>query len=161
MMNLIAIAVITVVMALFVYISKRRIGIPIFALAVGHFLGALWVEEVVMVLQALGIYIVSPPLILLVAVVLSLAPALLVVGSGATYKKPSSRLVSAIIFGLTVAAFMVTPFAAYGSTLAEASAAYDMLSLYAPIIMTGGVLLGLADILLTKTHKPPKDDAKH
>lgn len=142
------------------FITKRRLGVLGFALAAGAILSGLWTDKVTASVEGLGLQIAAPPLSLLVAIALLLLPALLLLMSGPTYTKKGHRIVGAAVFAFLACAFLVEPLGRNIVLTPETQDVYTFIATNNTYIITLGLIASLADLLVTKTHKPPKE-GKH
>jgi hypothetical protein len=149
-----------IIAALFamVFLTKRRFGVLGLALAAGAILSTLWVGELTPLIVQAGIVVVKPPLESLVAAGLTLLPVVLLLSSGPTYKSMPQRLIGATAFAILAIAFLLQPL---GSALVIDSVGqpvYDFFVRNHNMIVTVGLLLAVADILVNKT---PKHHERH
>lgn len=158
---LIVLSVVLIGLFVAAFITKRRLGVLGFALAAGSILSTLWTETLTPWLREFGLEITAPPMSLLVAVIILLLPAVLLLFSGPSYAKKHGRIVGASLFSLLAVAFLVEPLGANIILTPESQKVYDFIAANRAYIVTIGLVASLFDLLATKTHKPPKDDAKH
>ena len=149
------------VIALFLlgFLSRKSMGVPVLALAAGAVLAKLWTDSLTPLIADAGVIVIRPPLSSLVAIGLTLAPALLVMvrAPKATHRHHSwySSLVFAVLAAmLTYGAF------ANAVVLDEASKQYVVqLLAYDKYIITAGIVLAVLDVMFYK--KPlPRDHHK-
>ena len=142
------------------FVTKRRLGVLGFALAAGAIFSGQWTDVATTTIEGLGLQIVAPPLGLLVAVILLLLPALLLLMSGPTYSKKGQRIFGAAVFAILACAFLVEPLGRNIVLTPETQDIYTFIATNNTYIITLGLIASLADLLVTKTHKPPKE-GKH
>lgn len=142
------------------FVTKRRLGVLGFALAAGAILSGQWTDVATTMIERMGLQIVAPPLGLLVAVILLLLPALLLLMSGPTYSKKGQRIFGAAVFAILACAFLVEPLGRNIVLTPETQDIYTFIATNNTYIITLGLIASLADLLVTKTHKPPKE-GKH
>ena len=143
------------------FITKRRFGVLGLALGAGTMLSTMWVGNITPIVAQTGIEIVRPPLQTVVAASLILLPALFLLVSGPTYKLSLQRTIGAGLFALLAVAFLLP---ALGSALlinGMGIPIYEFFIQHRDIIVTIGLVLALADLLVTKTPKHRKEHDKH
>jgi len=139
------------------FFTKRRFGVLGLALAAGAMLSSLWVGNLTPIIAEAGIIIVKPPLDSLVSAGLILAPALLLLSSGPTYKTMRQRIVGAAAFAVLATSLLLEPL---GSALVIDSVGkpvYDFFIKYHAVIVTAALILALLDLLVTKTPRGHKE----
>lgn len=140
------------------FISRRSMGVPTLALTAGAVLAKLWTDSLTPLVATAGVVTVRPPLSSIVAVALTILPALLVMMRAPKTSAHHHSILSALVFAalsvmLTYGAF------ANAVVLDEGSKQYvqHMLA-YDKIIITAGVVIALIETIL---YKKPKDSKKH
>ncbi len=140
------------------FFSRRSMGLPTLALAAGAVLAKLWTDSLTPLVASTGVIIIRPPLSSLVAIALTLIPALLLlIRAGKTRDHIHSMLGSAVF---AVLAVMLT-YGAFANAvvLDETSRQYVVqLLAYDKIIITVAIILALLDILF---YKKPHPHEKH
>jgi hypothetical protein len=139
------------------FFTKRRFGVLGLALAAGAMLSTLWVGNLTPIIASTGIVIVKPPLSSLVSAGLILAPALLLLSSGPTYKTMRQRIIGAAAFAVLATSLLLEPL---GSALVIDSVGrpvYDFFVEYHAVIVTAALVLALLDLLVTKTPRHHKE----
>ena len=139
------------------FASRRSMGVPALALAAGAVLAKLWTDSLTPLVASTGVIIIRPPLSSLVAIALTLAPALIVMIRANKVRAHHHSVVSSIVFA--VLAVMLT-YGAFANAvvLDEGSQQYIVqLLTYDKIIITSCILLALGDVLFYK--KPYSHDA--
>lgn len=139
------------------FLTKRRFGVLGLALAAGAMLSTLWVGNLTPIIASAGFVIVKPPLESLVSAGLILAPALLLLSSGPTYKTMRQRVIGAAAFAILATSLLLEPL---GSALVIDSVGkpvYEFFVKYHAVIVTVALVLALLDLLVTKT---PRHKAK-
>jgi hypothetical protein len=139
------------------FLTKRRFGVLGLALAAGAMLSTLWVGNLTPIIASAGFVIVKPPLESLVSAGLILAPALLLLSSGPTYKTMRQRIIGAAAFAILATSLLLEPL---GSALVIDSVGkpvYEFFVKYHAVIVTVALVLALLDLLVTKT---PRHKAK-
>jgi hypothetical protein len=136
------------------FFSRRSMGVPSLALAAGAVLAKLWTESLTPLVANSGVVIVQPPLESLVAIALTLVPALLVMARSPKASANHHAIFGSIVFA--VLGVMLT----YGAftnavILDEASKQYVMTLLsYDSIIITAAIVLALFDVLFYRKPHP-------
>lgn len=158
MTYLIVLAIYLAALFLIAWLSRRSLGVPTLTLAAGALMADLWTNSLTPIVAQSGIVIVQPPLTSVVAVTLTLLPALLVM---VRQHKVSSQYRS--IIGSTVFAVLgvLLTYAAFSNAvvLDTSSKQYTLTILqYQNIAITVCVCLAILEILLYK--KPHAHEAK-
>ncbi len=146
--------------ALFVvaFVSRRAMGVPTLALTAGAVLAKLWTDSLTPLVASTGVIIVRPPLSSLVAIALTLIPALLVMIRAGKVSAHHYSIFGSVIFA-TLAVMLTYGAFANAVVLDEASKTYVAhLLTYDRIIITTAIILALLDILL---YKRPQPHEKH
>lgn len=158
---LMTLAVLFLILAVLAYAFNRRLGVLGFALTAGSLLSGLWADSLTPWLRGLGIDTVTPSMELLIAVGITLLPALLLLTSGPSYAKKGMRALGAVLFGALACAFVIDPLSMYSVMDYDNQQLFSRVMPYQNYVITVGVLSAWIDLLITKTHKPSKDAAKH
>lgn len=139
------------------FFTKRRFGVLGMALAAGAMLSTLWVGDLTPIIARAGIIIVKPPLGSVVSAGLILAPALILLASGPTYKTMRQRIIGATAFAILAISLLLEPL---GSALVIdgiGRTVYDFFVKYHAIIITAALGFALLDLLVTKTPRAHKE----
>jgi hypothetical protein len=139
------------------FFTRRRFGVLGLALAAGAMLSSLWVKDLTPVIASAGFVIVKPPLTSLVSAALILAPALLLLSSGPTYKSMIQRVVGAVAFAILATSLLIGPLGSALVVEGVGKNVYDFLVQYHASIVTIGLVLAVLDLLVTKTPKHHKE----
>jgi len=128
------------------WLSRRSLGVPTLALAAGALLADIWTKSLTPVVAQAGLVITSPPLMSIVAVALTLLPAVAVMfRSGRASPSKVRSVAGALVFALL--AVMLT----YGSfsvavVLDDASRPYAaQITQYRNLIITVCVIFAIAE----------------
>jgi len=140
------------------FVTRRRFGVLGLALAAGAMLGSLWVGPLTPIIAGAGVKLVAPPLHSVVLAGLIVAPAVLLLFSGPTYKGKYQRIIGAAAFAVLAAALLLEPLGAALVIEGPGKQAYELFAQYRTIIITVCLGLALGDILMAKT---PKAHDKH
>lgn len=139
------------------FFTRRRFGVLGLALATGALISGLWVADLTPVVAQAGFVLIKPPLESVVAASLTLAPALLLLMSGPSYRSSWQRTFGAVLFAVLAAVLLLEPL---GSALIIDGPGEQLYTFFVTnrvIIITVCVGMALIDLLLTKTPKmPPK-----
>lgn len=133
------------------YIVKRRFGVLVLALLAGSLLASLWTEALTPIVASFGFVTIKPPLSSLVALTVTLAPALILLLSGPAVHGKYERIFGSLIFAVvaTVLSFEWLNDAlvidGYGQYL------HDFIQLYRAPILTAGVIAAVFDMFMTHT----------
>lgn len=140
------------------FFTKRRFGVLGLALAAGAMLANLWVGKLTPVIAEAGVKLVAPPLHSVVSAALILAPALLLLFSGPTYKTKPWRIAGAAAFAVLAAALLLEPLGAALIIEGPGKQVYELFVQYRTVIITACLVLALLDLLAVKM---PKHFGKH
>lgn len=142
------------------WLSRRSLGVPTLALAAGALMADLWTDSLTPLVAQAGLEIVKPPLTSVVAVALTLLPALLVMVRQHKISSHYRSILGSLVFAvlgvlLTYAAF------SNAVVLDEASRQYALeIAKYQNMAITVCILLAVAEVLFYK--KPhPHESKKH
>ena len=139
------------------FFTKRRFGVLGLALAAGAMLSTLWVGDLTPIIASAGFVLVKPPLESVVSAVLILAPAVLLLFSGPTYKTMRQRVIGAAAFAMLSTALLLQPL---GSALVidiTAKPVYDFFTQYSAVIITAALVYAMLDLLVTKSPRASKE----
>lgn len=142
------------------FLTKRRLGILAPVLAAGALLSTLWVGDLTPLVQRAGIVLLQPPLESVIAAVSLLAPALLVLISGPTYRTMRSRMVGAFLFALLAIFLLLDIFQSSLVIDGVGQTVFDWLSEWKTLGVTAILMLAVLEALSIRTPKPEKP-AKH
>lgn len=140
------------------FMTKRRFGVLGLALAAGSILSTLWVGDLTPIIAQAGFVLVRPPLESVVAVMLTLLPALLLLTSGPSYVSSRQRVIGALLFAVLATVFMLE---SLGSALViegVGKQVFDFLTANRVIIITTCLVIAIFDLWVAKT---PKIPSKH
>jgi len=161
-MNLIIVIVVAVVLFGLAFLSKRRFGMHGLALVAGATLAALWGETFAVLVASAGVLPYGIPAEPLVMIVLTVAPGLMLLLRGKKYKNIGGRTFGAIMFTALALALIVTPLSILLPLDAASSVAYATILQYKSLIIGGGIVVAVLDILFAKTAKPvPEEKHRH
>ena len=139
------------------YFTKRRLGLLGLALAAGATLSSLWVGTLTPLVAQSGVLLVRPPLSSVLAVSLTLLPAVLLLFSGPTYKNHLHKIIGSSVFALLAIAFMLEPLMAGLVIDDSAKPIAAALQQYQQTAISIGLILAVIDLIITKAPKPPKE----
>lgn len=140
------------------YFTKRRFGVLGLALCAGSLVSATWANDLTPIIQEAGVELLSPPLTMVVAVMLVLLPAVVLLFSGPTYKRLWQRIFGAAAFALLATSLLLVPLGT-GLVLDDTTQEYyDFLVDNRDIISTAAIAYALVDILTLKTPKHKDKD---
>lgn len=140
------------------FISKRHIGMPALGLTAGAVLANLWTDGLTPIVAQAGFVIEVPPLHSIVAVGLTLLPALIVMARATKAHSMSHQLYSAFVFAaLTV---MLTYNAFANAVILDETSREIVLQLlpYDAWIITVCIILALIDVVY---HRKQPRGGKH
>ncbi|MET0979928.1 MAG: hypothetical protein ABWX90_01580 [Candidatus Saccharimonadales bacterium] len=150
----------SMVVALFVlaFITNRRFGIRGLALATGAMIATLWVGDLTPIIAQAGFALSTPPLESVVAVVLTLLPAILLILSGQPNKSILRRVVGSLLFVLLAVVLLLEPIGAALVIEGPGDQLYALLTQYRVVIITVCLIVAILDLAFTKI---PKIPSKH
>lgn len=160
MTYLIILGVYLLVLFVFAWSSRRAMGVPTLALAAGALMAELWTKSLTPLVAQTGLVIVQPPLSSVVAVTLTLFPALIVMIRAPKVASRFHAITGSILFA--VLGVMLT-YGAFSNAvvLDEASKGYVLeMVKYQNIIITACVGLALVGVLVGRPHHSRRDDKK-
>jgi len=139
------------------YFTRRRLGLLGLALAAGATLSGLWVSTLTPLVAQSGVELVRPPLSSVLAVTLTMLPAVLLLFSGPAYKNHLHKIVGSAVFALLAIAFMLEPLLAALVIDESAKPVADALRQHQQTAISIGLILAVIDLIITKAPKPPKE----
>ncbi len=139
------------------FLSRRSMGLPTLALAAGALLADLWTDSLTPLVVQAGLVVIQPPLKSIVAVALTLVPALIVM-----VKTPKMRAHHHGIFGSIVFAVLGTmlTYAAFSNAvILDSQSRQYVLEMvkYQNVIVTVCVVLAIADVIFYRKPVPLTD----
>lgn len=155
------VGVLSVLLFVASFVTRRRYGVLGLALAAGATLSGLWTAELTPLLQKLGMAQVGISLDVIAAVGLVLLPAILLLLSGPTYQKSHGRIVGSLMFALLALAFSIEALGPLLVLQGWEQNLYDFIAANRTLIVTAGLGVAIFDLLTTKTPKPVADSGKH
>lgn len=146
--------VIAVILCILTYVSKRKYGLPVLALVGGSIISAYWSSYVANALREAGIVLVSPPLVVVVAVGLILLPCVIMLTVGPKYHKRHQHILSAVFLGLVAAVLSISAVANVAPELVQSDPLAQQVKALQPIIIVVAIVAGITDSFLH--HLPSK-----
>lgn len=146
------------IIALLLFVSGRRFGIPALGVTAGALIASLWADTLTPQVAEAGLIIEKPPLLSIVTIVLTLLPGLLLMPRSPKAEGMIQKLVGAVLFGVLATLLTYTAFAD-GVVLDAASrpivAAADG---YRAIMLTVLLVLAIGEVFLRphQHHKSKK-----
>lgn len=158
-----SIVYIILAMSLFLlsYLTKRRFGVLGLGLAAGALISEHWTSILTPFLEQQGVDLVAPLLSVIVAIVLTLAPVIVLLIGGPAYNKRLGRLIGSVLFMILALTFIMP---SIGETLVFdefSTAAFRIIEEYSPFIIVVGLTIAVIDMFLSKSpkkHKPKKSE---
>lgn len=157
----IIVGILSVLLFVASYVTRRRYGVLGLALAAGATLSNLWAANLTPLVQRSGLVVSVAPLDIIVAVGLVLLPAALLLVSGPTYQKNHGRLLGSLLFALLALAFSVEALGPLLVLEGWEQSAYDFITHNRTLIVTIGLSVAIVDLLTTKAPKPSVEKGKH
>ena len=138
--------------------SRRSMGIPALALTAGAVLAKMWTDSLTPLIASTGVIVIRPPLSSLVAIALTLIPALLVMMRAHKVTRQHHGIFSSLVFA--VLAVMLTYGAFVNAVVLDdgSQALVTQLLAYDTVIITVAIVLALGEVLLYK--KPHARDER-
>jgi hypothetical protein len=134
------------------FFSRRSMGIPALALTAGVVLAKLWTDSLTPIVADAGVIVVRPPLSSIVAVALTLIPAILVMVRAPKVAHHAHAVVSSIVFA--VLAVMLTYGAFTNAVVLDAASEQYVAQFikYDNVIITIAIVIALGEVLFHKKH---------
>lgn len=133
-------------------------GVPALALTAGAVLATLWTDSLTPLIASTGVIVIRPPLSSLVAIALTLIPALLVMVRAHKVTHHHHSIFSSLVFA--VLAVMLTYGAFANAVIIDESSRVfvEQALAYDKVIITTAIVLALGDVLF---YKKPQSHDKH
>lgn len=138
------------------FATNRRFGVLGLALAAGSLLSTNWTGTVTPFIEQQGVVLVAPPLALVVATALILLPPAVLLFSGPAYTAMWQRIMGSLAFAFLGFAFMADHLQATLQLDGFGAAFMKIMDTYASIIIVAGIIVAMADVLLTGRAKGKK-----
>lgn len=134
------------------FFSKRLVALASLALCAGAVLARLWTNDLTPLVAQTGVHVISPPLGSLVAVVLTVLPAVLVLAKSPRAGRKRHSVLSSLVFA--VLGVMLTYGAFSNAVVLDSGSEQVVKQIVAQErwILTGGILLAVVEVLAF--HKP-------
>ncbi|MDN5819513.1 MAG: hypothetical protein L0H36_01265 [bacterium] len=147
--------ILLVAMFILSYLTKRRFGVLGLALAAGAMLSDLWAEKLTPYVAESGVVnLQTPPLAVLVAVLIVILPAILLLFlGGPTYKSKLLRFVGSAAFAILALALVVGPLDGTLALDGVSQQIYDFVFDNRVWIVTAGLIYAIWDLVITRTPK--------
>lgn len=131
------------------YVFRRRFGVAGITLAAGAVLAKLWTDSLTPLVASAGVIIIRPPLESIVAIVLTLLPAILVMSRSPRAHAHHRRVIGSALFALL--AVMLTYGAFANAVVLDESSKHYITQLisYEKIIITTCLVLAIIDTLFS------------
>ena len=146
-MGLLVLAVIGVFLTLLAYLTRRRFGVLGLALAAGAYLSSAWSDELIGIVNDWGVSVGTISLASMVAIGLTLAPAVVLLFSGPVYASGHGRRLGALLFGLFATALVAESISGMVVLDSAAQNIFVTIATYEAYIVTVGVALAVIDVL--------------
>lgn len=155
----IAMAVMVVVLAALSYMMGRRAGVLCLALLAGATFAHYWAIDLTPRVAEAGLVLVKPPLSSVLALFLTVFPAILLMLGGPKHSTRPHRLFGSLLFGVFAVILLLEPIANTFVIDDMGQTVLETLTSYRPIIITACLVLALLDILHVNARGAK--DAKH
>ena len=157
MQAIIIMFVITFVLFVFAFISKRRLGVIGLSLAAGLVLSEVWAYELSLIAgifrlgsDAAGMAIIKSLVIIL--------PSLILMIHGGKYKTAFGRITGALLYTILALAFLIEPMRSVLSIDGSMADAYMRFVNQKDLVIGAGLILATLDVFMIK--HAPKDKEK-
>jgi hypothetical protein len=143
------------------FITKRRFGLLGLALAAGSILSGIWSYDAGLVVGSIG-FVPSGPITTAVTLgLIVMLPAGLLLFHGYAYKSMLGRIFGALAFTLLSLAFLVEPLGYALSLDGAGTQVYKWLVEYKDLIISGGMILAVVDLFLSRPAHLNEKKSKH
>lgn len=132
------------------FISKRRFGLLGLALTAGATVSTIWSYDAGLIVSGLGILPEGELTQAGVQSLIVLLPALLLLFHGYAYKNIIPRILGSLLFTVLALAFLLEPIGYALPLEGHGAVAYNTLSAYKEVVISGGVILAIVDLFFTK-----------
>lgn len=143
------------------FFAKRRFGVLGLALCAGALLNGSWTSSLTPLIERQGVTLMAPPLASVVAMTLTLAPAVLLLFSGPSYTKLPSRIAGSAMFALLAFVFLLEPLGLAFVLDQPSQQVYSVVQHFGNLIIVAGIGVALLDLLLTRSPKGGKSKGGH
>lgn len=133
------------------FMTKRRFGVLGLALSAGALLSSLWANDLVGIVERSGFSTASITTAGLVSAALVIAPALLLLFSGPSYRSTRGKLIGSLLFTVFASALLIEPLGRSLVLDPAAKTIYDTVASYSQIVISAGIVLSLFDLLAIHT----------
>lgn len=136
------------------FLSHRHIGMPALGLTAGAVLARLWTDNLTPLVAEAGLVVEKPPLHSIVAVALTLLPALIVMARSNRAHSLTHQLYGSVVFGLL--AVMLTYGAFANAVVLDETSKSLVINVlpYDGAIITACIVLALIDIVYHRRSTP-------
>lgn len=132
------------------FVSRRRVGLPGLGLAAGALLAQLWTSTVTPMVAQAGVVIEKPPMASIVAILLTLLPALLLMSRAAKAHDIGRQMYHSLVFALLAVSLTYAAFAGAVIIDKASSQIVDMMVPYLTLVTTVGIGLALFDVTMQR-----------
>jgi hypothetical protein len=139
------------------FATNRRFGVLGLALAAGSLLSTNWTGTLTPFIEQQGVVVVAPPLGIIVATMLILLPSMVLLFNGPSYHAMWQRILGSLAFTLLAFAFLIDPLKLALQLEGAGLSLIGVIDTYASIIIVGGIIAAVTDIVFTGRHKGKKE----
>ena len=134
------------------FLTRRNMGVPALALTAGVVLAKLWTDSLTPIVADAGVVVVKPPLSSLVAVALSIIPAILVMVCSPKTANLSHAIVSSLVFAIL--GVMLTYGAFTNAVVLDAGSEQYVSEFikYDNIVIPAAIVLAIGEVVFHKKH---------
>ena len=131
------------------FITKRRFGLLGLALAAGSILSSIWGYDIGLAASGFGVVSNSMSSAIILSLIV-LAPAIVLLFHGYTYKNPIGRVIGASLFTILALAFLIEPLGHILMPVGFGSDVYNWLVANRTFVVGVGLIIAVIDLFLTK-----------
>lgn len=152
---LVIVGIYIAVLFLVAFLSRRLVAVASLALCAGAVIAKLWTNDLTPLVAQAGVRIISPPMGSLIAVALTLLPAILVLARSPKSVKRHHRMVSCLVFA--VLGVLLTYGAFSNAVVLDEQSKQIVLSIlaYERWILTACIVLAVGEVIIL--HHPHRD----
>ena len=145
------------ILFLIAFFSRRLVAVASLALCAGAVLAKLWTNDLTPLVAQAGVLMISSPLGSIIAVTLTIVPAVLVLLRSPKVAKKHHGALSSVVFA--VLGVMLTYGAFSNAVVLDEQSRHIVSSIldYERWILTGGILLAIFEVLLFHKPRHPTD----
>lgn len=160
MSAIIVIAALAFVLFALSYIAKRKFGILGLGLAAGAVISTYAANGIAPFMVSQGVAPGELPMVPLVEAALVLLPALILLVSGPKYDSKLLRVLGSLLFVVVALALVAESLASALVMDETSSAVFTAFMEFQPVIIIGGMILAVFDVMASRSHSKAKSKKK-